>query len=245
MYTNILYNNDKINQSYLLLLSIIYIYFLSDLFIIINEGPSLILTFKLSLPIISNFIYILEKYSNTFYQWWNTKISYYITTKYVFQIIQWLYDNKIHKTWNYFTYFGLHIFFFIIFCKIIYNYIYIFNFNKFYLFCAFISSYGVYKRFRTSKTALITLSGKSIEMGMSMFISDKLYLIDKCKNYCNKNKNTWITHIIKIIIGYCSNSNYDGEVMAIELSNYLGTSINECDELYKKSTVKKILNIYN
>ncbi len=62
-----MYNYDMNQQSIILILSILYIYFLSDLFILINEGPSFRLVFHLGIPIWCKIGYLLIDKLQHFY----------------------------------------------------------------------------------------------------------------------------------------------------------------------------------
>jgi hypothetical protein len=105
------------------------------------------------------------------------------------------------------------------------------------------SLYGVYMRFETSKIALITISAKCVEMGTGIIISEQFKLIDEWKDYCIKNKNSWLAYSIKLILGYYKNTNIDGDKMADEISEYVGVSSEECKQLYLKSVIKKVSNV--
>lgn len=58
-----------------------------------------------------------------------------------------------------------------------------------------------------------------------------------------KNKDTWMTYIIKIVIGYHGNIDTDGEEMANEIGDYVGTTYDECRGLYNISVVKRMTSI--
>jgi hypothetical protein len=243
--SNIIININ--HQSGILLLSMFYIYFLSDLFIVINEGPNYKLILKLCIPIwgkiIVEFIKFIEKYSVELHEWWNQTMSTELIISYVFKFIRWIYNNGIHQYWDLSMKYCLHFIFSYITLKIFYNFIFLFNFSMSYLIFSLLCTYSVYMKFDTSKTALVTLSGKCIEMGTGIILSEQLKLIDDWKDYCLKNKGTWLTYIIKLVIGYHGSTDIDGEQMALEISDYVGVSCDECIELYKRSLVKKMTSV--
>lgn len=243
------------HQSIILILSILYIYFLSDLLLVVNEGPSIKLIFRLCIPIWGKLgiflIEILESYNNDLHEWWNETISAPVIIAYVFKFIKWMCDHGIHHAWNLSMKYGIDLLFSYIIGKIFYNFIF-YNYTLYYLFFSLLCCYGVYMRFDTSRSALVTISGKFIEMGMGLLISRKLHLIDDCRDYCIKNKNTWLSYTIKLIVGYYGNTDIDNELMSQEIADYIGVSYEECQEMYRKSLVKKGLsvvevskNIYN
>ncbi len=235
--------NNINQQSIILILSIFYIYFLSDLFTVINEGPTLKLIIRLGIPVWGKISVMLiekiQKYNLDLREWWNQTISTSLIIAHIFKFIKWIYDNGIHQTWDLSMKYGLQFVFGFIVAKIFYNFIFYFYYSYTYLFFSLLCSYGVYMRFDTSKTALVTLSGKCVEMGTGILISEQLHLIDDWKDYCIKNKNSWLSYIIKLVIGYHGSIDIDGEEMAKEISEYFGVSHIECENMYKKSLVKK------
>jgi hypothetical protein len=242
------YIQNNINQqSIILILSMFYIYFLSDLFTVINEGPTLKLVIRLGIPVWGKLGVLLiekiQKYNVDLREWWSQTVSTPLIVAYIFKFIKWIYDNGIHQTWDLSMKYGLHSIFLFVVGKILYNFIFYFYYSYTYLFFSLLCSYGVYMRFDTSKTALVTLSGKCVEMGTGILISEQLHLIDDWKDYCIKNKNTWLSYIIRLVIGYHGSTDIDGEEMAKEISEYVGVSHIECENLYKKSLVKKGLTI--
>jgi hypothetical protein len=239
--------NNINQQNIILILSMFYIYFLSDLFTIINDGPTLHLIVKLCIPIWGKlFIEIIktfEKYNIDLHEWWHKVISTQLVVAYVLKFIHWIYDNSIHQCWDLMVKYFLQTIFSLIIFKIFYNFIFIFQLSYYYLFFSLLCTYGVYMRFDTSRNALATLSGKFIEMGTGIIISQQFKLIDEWKDYCLKNQNSWLSYVIKLIIGYHGHTDTDGETMAIEISNYVGVSYNDCTKLYKQSLVKKVSTV--
>jgi hypothetical protein len=238
------------NQQYLIfILSVIYIYTLSDLLTIIDQGPSLNLVVKLTIPlwgkgIINVIDFCAEtQYDIDFYEWWIQPMSTNIIISYIFQILQWIYDNGLHVCWDATMKHGLDAFFVFIAGKIIYKWIWIFNFSIIYLFFACLCTYSIYVKFSSSKTAFVTLIGKFVEMGSSMLLSDNLHRIEDYKDYCLKNKNSWMTYIIKLVIGYNNSTDTDGERMAKKSSDYLGLNTHECKKLYEGSLIRKVSSV--
>ena len=80
-------------------------------------------------------------------------------------------------------------------------------------------------------------------MGTSILVSEQLKLIDELKDYCIKNKGSWLSYLIKLTIGYYGYTDIDGEQMALEISDYVGVSYEECRIFYKQSYVKKMSSI--
>ena len=152
------------HQSAILLLSIFYIYFLSDLFAVISEGPKFNLVFRLCLPIWGKLgielIKTLEKYNEELHEWWHQTMSTHLIIAYVFKFMHWVYDNGIHQCWSFSMEYGLYAIFAYIISKIFYNFIFYFNYSLIYLFFTLLCTYGVYMRFNTSKTAFSNIIGK-------------------------------------------------------------------------------------
>jgi len=98
-------------------------------------------------------------------------------------------------------------------------------------------------RFETSKIALLTISGKCVEMGTGIIISEQFKLIDEWKDYCIKHKDTWLSYATKLILGYYKNTNIDGEKMSDEIAEYVGTSSEDCKDMYLASLVKKVSDV--
>lgn len=236
-------------QSIILMLSIFYIYFLSDLFQVIESGASFQALFRLGLPLWGrltlHLIDKIEKYNACFHEWWNQQISSPMLVTYIFKFIHWIHDNGIHLNWNIIMEYSINSFFVLILAKIFYNFIFIFNFSLFYLCLTLFCTYGVYMRFGSSRIALVTLTAKCIEMGIGIALSKQLQLIDDWKDYCikDKKKDTWLAYTIKLLIGYYYNTDIDGEQMAIELGEYIGVSHIECKNLYEQSLIKKVSSI--
>ena len=228
-------------QSYLMLLTFFYITFLSDLYYLIDNGFSLYIVIKLGFPIyvkiICNIIDYISKYNFTLFEWWNSKVTFENIITYIFKIIHWIYNNEIHKEWNFIIIFNS--FFYFLILKTLYNFIF-YYFSYCYLFFTLVSIYGVYLRFNTSSIAFITLFSTSIELGCGILLSEHLEIIDTMKDYCIKNNNTWITYIIKLLIGYYGCKNTDYEEMCIEISEYIGVNYLECEKKYKESVLKKV-----
>ena len=49
------------------------------------------------------------------------------------------------------------------------------------------------------------------------------------------NKNTWLTYMMKLMIGYYGSKDTDGCEMSKEISEYIGVNYEECDKKYKSS----------
>jgi hypothetical protein len=265
------------HQCIILLLSIIYIYVISDLFVVINDGPSFKLVLRLCIPVLGNILvrtidqiskynidlgYFVKKFNNSIYgtfiintidkiskynvdlcDWWNQPLSTYKGIAYVFKIIKWIHKNNIHLNWDNAVQYMLFVFFVMIIFRIIYNFVMVFEYNFAYLFFSLLCSYSVYMKFSSSSVAFVTILGKCTEMGSSIILSENLHRIDDIKDYCEKNKDTWMTHIIKIVIGYHGNIDIDGEFMSREISEYIGTTYDECKLLYESSIMKKVSSI--
>ena len=236
------------NQQYIIfLLSLMYIYWISDLFIIIDKGPSFQLVIKLCIPLIGNsIINIMDrfaKYNIEVYEWWTQPVSSNILISYAFKVTQWIYDNGIHVCWDIAIKYGIDVFFLFIMGRILYNFIWVFDFGIIYLFFTCLCAYSVYVKFSSSKTAFVTLIGKFIEMGSSVVLADNLHRIDDYKDYCIKNKNSWITYIIKLVIGYNNCTDIDGEIMAKDASNFVGVNPNECKDYYESSLLRRMSSV--
>jgi hypothetical protein len=236
------------NQQYIVfMLSLIYIYWISDLFVIIDKGPSFQLVTKLCIPLIGkgaiNIMDRFAKYNIEIYEWWTQPVSSNIIISYVFKVLQWIYDNGIHVCWDLTIKYGIDAFFIFIMGRILYNFIWVFNFGIIYLFFTCLCTYSVYVKFSSSKTAFVTLIGKFIEMGSSVVLADNLHRVDDYKDYCIKNKNSWFTYIIKLVIGYNNSTDIDGEIMAKYASNFVGINPNECKDYYENSLLKKMSSI--
>ena len=239
--------NDIFNhQSIVLLLSILYIYMLSDLYTVINEGPNFKLVTRLCVPIWGKIVLLgvnrLSKYNIDLYEWWHRTVSPYLIIAYSFRFIRWIYDHSIHICWDSTMEYALYLYFSSMVAKILYNYYYIY-FSFTYLFFSLLCTYGVYMKFNTSKSALVTITSKCIEMGAGIIVSEQLHIIEEWKDYCIKYKNTWLAYVIKLVIGYYSFIDIDSDVMAREMADYVGASYDECVILYKKSVVKKVSSV--
>ena len=239
-----IFNN---HQYIIFLLSILYIYWISDLFIIIDKGPSFQLVTKLCIPLFGKtVIYLMDnlsKYQIDLYEWWIQPVSTNILISYSFKILKWICDNGIHICWDLTMKYGIDIFFSIISLRIMYNFIWVFNLNIFYLFFAYLCTYSVYMKFSSSKTAFITLAGKFIEMGSSVVLADNLHRLDDYKNYCIKNKESWLTYIVKLVIGYNNSTDIDGEIMAKDVSNFVGVNPTECKKCYEQSLLRRVSSV--
>lgn len=240
-------NNTIINQNYLLIFSFFYIYFLSDVFSVINGNIDYKLIFRLCIPMFGKLfvqiIKLLEKYNIDLHEWWHSTVSTELIVCYIFKFIHWIYNNNIHQCWDYVVKYGLDMFFILLVFKIIYNFVFLFNYSLMYITFSLLCLYGVYMRFETSKISLITISAKCVEMGTGIIISEQFKLIDEWKDYCIKNKNSWLSYSIKLILGYYKNTNIDGDKMADEIGEYIGVSSEECKNLYLKSVIKKVSNV--
>ena len=236
------------NQQYIIfVLSLMYIYWVSDLFVIIDKGPSFQLVTKLCIPLIGksviNIMDRFAKYNIEVYEWWTQPVSSNILISYAFKVLQWIYDNGIHVCWDLAIKYGIDVFFIFIMGRILYNFIWVFEFGIIYLFFACLCTYSVYVKFSSSKTAFVTLIAKFAEMGSSVVLADNLHRVDDYKDYCIKNKNSWITYIIKLVIGYNNSTDIDGEIMAKDVSNFVGVNPNECKDYYESSLLRRMSSV--
>lgn len=236
------------NHQYIIFISsLIYIYWLSDLFVIIDKGPSFQLVIKLCIPLwgrcITKAIDNLTQWNIDWREWWIQPVSTNIIISYTFKALQWIYDNGIHICWDIGMKYGLDTFFVFVLTRIFYNFIWVFNFSVVYLFFSLICSYSVYIKFSSSKTAFVTLIGKIVEMSSSVILSDNLHRIEDYKDYCIKNKNSWFTYIIKLVVGYNNSTDIDGEAMAKDMGHFVGVNPDECKKYYEGSLVKKMTSM--
>jgi hypothetical protein len=224
-----------------------YIYWLSDLFIVIDTGPSLTLVAKLCIPLIGKMLIKTIDYlavlNIDFLEWWKQPTTTNIIVSYIFIALQWIYDNSIHVCWDKVMKYTLDGFFIYLVSRILYNFICIYNFSLIYLLLTCTCTYSVYIKFRSSKTAFVTLIAKTAEMGSSIILSDNLHRIEDYHDYCIKNKESWITYIIKLVIGYNKSTDTDGELMASKVSNFIGVNSDECRYLYENSIIKKVSSV--
>jgi len=238
-----MYNNQ---QSIILLLSIMYIYFISDLFIIINEGVNIKIVMRLCIPIFGNVVKKcvnkLSKYHIDFDDWWNSSMSTYKAVSYVFKFMSWIQRYKIHLNWDIVMLCIILNFFIFIILQIVYNFVMVFKYNLYYLFFSLLCSYSVFMKFSSSGVAFVTLFGKCVEMGSSIILSENLHRIDDLKDYCINN-NSWMSYIVKIVIGYHGTINTDGEIMAHAIGKYVGTTYNECKKLYQNSIINTVYSV--
>jgi hypothetical protein len=234
-------------QGAFFVLSLLYIYLLSDLFVIINNGVSMNLVMKICIPIWGKIFVVLfnllSEYSEDFKDWWMRSVSVNIIISYIFKALKLLHKSNLHMKWEDFLKKGIDYYFIFILSKIFYNYIFNFGFSLYYLIFSCLCAYSIYIKFRTSNTAFITLSGKFIEMGSSMVISDNLYRLEDYKDYCIKNKDSWLSYTIKLIIGYHYEIDIDGELMAKESADFFGTIPKDCNDMYKSSLIRKVTSV--
>jgi len=231
-------------QNIILLLSIMYIYLLSDLFYVITNGPDLMSVTKLCVPLFGNIgIRIIDKisvYFVDFNEWWNQSMSSYSAVSIFFTCLLHIRDTKIHLDWDKICSYSINILFLGMFVKIFYNFIFLFNFSIVYLMFSLLCSYSVYMKFSSSGVAMITLCGKLLEVGSSIILSSHLDKIDEYSNYCIKNKNSWVVYIIKVFIGHHGKVDIDGEIMAKQIGKYIGTSYEECVDMYDKNPIRRV-----
>lgn len=232
------------NQNVLLILSIIYIYFLSDLLFVIDNNLCITTIIKLCIPIIINilgyFISLYEKYNVDFCEWWNREVSVYTVVKYVSISMRLIYDSGIFLDWNKKKHYCINMFFIFLGTKMIYNFIN--NLNIIYLLSCTLCIYSIYIKFNNSNNAFVVISSKFVELGGYKMVSENMNIVDNINDYCIKNekKKPWIIYIIKLVIGYHGYQDTDSDEMAKELSEYIGLSYDECKNMYQESLVKKV-----